>query len=33
MQSEEEEYVIVKFKRHGHPINRKSLERTLSWLR
>jgi hypothetical protein len=32
MQSEEEELVIVKFKRHGHPITRKSLEKTISWL-
>jgi len=33
MQSEEEEFVVTKFKRHGHPINRKSLDRTISWLK
>lgn len=33
MQSEEEEFVIAKFKRHGHPINRKSLEKTINWLK
>ena len=33
MQSEDEEFVIVKFKRHGHPLNRKSLEKTIKWLK
>ena len=33
MKSEEEEFVVLKFKRHGHPINRKSLERTINWLK
>lgn len=33
MQSEEEEFVVMKFKRHGHPINKKSLTRTIEWLR
>mgnify|MGYP000504173615 CR=1 FL=1 len=33
MQSEEEEFIIIKFKRHGHPLNRKSLEKTVKWLR
>lgn len=33
MQHGEEEFVITKFKRYGHPITKKSLERTLHWLR
>jgi len=33
MQTEEEEFVITKFKRYGHPITKKSLERTMLWLR
>lgn len=33
MQSEEEELIITKFKRHGHPITRKALEKTVNWLR
>lgn len=33
MHSEEEENIILKFKRHGQPINRKSLERTMAWLK
>lgn len=33
MQHGEEEFVITKFKRYGHPITKKSLERTLQWLR
>ncbi len=33
MQSEEEEFVITKFKRYGQPITKKSLERTIHWLR
>jgi hypothetical protein len=32
MNNEEEELIISKFKRHGHPLTRKSLQRTLSWL-
>ena len=28
-----EEVVISKFKRHGHPINHRSLEKTLNWLK
>jgi hypothetical protein len=32
MQSEEDEFIIKKFKRYGHQITRKSLERTLQWL-
>ena len=33
MQTEEEEFVIIKFKRYGQPITKKSLERTMLWLR
>ena len=33
MHNEEEEFIIGKFKRHGHPINRKALDKTLNWLR
>jgi hypothetical protein len=25
--------VLIKFRRHGHPINHKSLERTITWLK
>ena len=33
MLSEDSEQIIAKFKRHGHPITRKSLERTQEWLK
>jgi hypothetical protein len=32
MQSEEEEFVLSKFKRYGQRITKKSLEKTLQWM-
>lgn len=32
MQSEEEEAIIAKFQRHGHPISKRCLEKAIHWL-